>query len=307
MMSLAESPSAILIIDDNAVIIRVLRGLLRDMARLFFAKSGEDGIRIAGEQTPDLILLDVELPGMSGYDVCRQIRTDARMANCAIIIMTAHSDRASEVAALESGAVDFVAKPFNPPVLKTRVRSQLRLQRQAALLANLSSCDNLTGLYNRRHFEMVFAQELSRHQRQQMPLGLVLIDIDHFKGFNDCYGRLIGDHCLQQVAACLEITFRRAGESAARYGGAEFAVILPHADSDHTAQNLGERLCSNVRALQIPHEESAAANIVTTSVGLVIRVPTLSDTPQQLMMLADRALCNAKLLGRNRAVVSTER
>jgi diguanylate cyclase (GGDEF)-like protein len=299
----SRDSSLVLIIDDSSSTIHLLGSILGDQAQLLFASDGPSGLRLAVQELPDLILLDVEMPHMDGYAVCRALLADPRTRDCAIIIMTAHTNRESEVAALDAGAVDFITKPFNPPVVQARVRTQLRLQKQSAELNRLVNRDSLTGLYNRRHFDLALAAEFERHRRQQLSLAIALIDVDYFKAFNDNYGHPEGDRCLQKIGQAIGAAARRPGETAARLGGEEFALLIP----GHTAEKAliqGERLCASMENLLIPHLHSAVKNIVTISVGVAACVPGAHDVSQLLIDTADRALYRAKSEGRNRAVIA---
>ncbi|MET1080470.1 MAG: diguanylate cyclase [Pseudomonas sp.] len=292
----------ILIIDDSVDTIRLLNSMLTEQGKILFAINGEAGIRLAKLQQPALILLDVEMTGMNGYEVCAALKADPITRDCAVIIITAHVGMEHEIAALEAGAVDFISKPFNPPVVRARVQTHLRLQQQAAMMRQLANRDGLTGLYNRRYLDEVLAQEFERHRRQQLPLALAIIDVDHFKAYNDHYGHPQGDACLQGVANAINSGARRPGEWVARYGGEEFAVILPYTDAA-AAEGYGQWICEQIQALQIPHQGSTTAPTVTISVGLVSLVPTLQSSMQQLVAAADQALYQAKTDGRNRAIV----
>ncbi len=295
-----EPTPAILIIDDNPIVIRVLMSLVEGQATVYFAKHGEDGIKMAKKIQPAIILLDLEMPGMSGLDVCRALKADPDTHDCAILIVTSHDDETTEIAALEAGAVDFIAKPVNGPIVRARVRTHLTLQRQSSMLRDLAHLDGLTGLYNRRFFDRALETECRRHRRQDLSLGLAFIDIDHFKLYNDHYGHIMGDDALKLVAEALNSAARRPGEVVARYGGEEFAIIVPDATLEDMLR-LGERLCESVRQLNIDHAHSTTASVVTISVGLTSRVPDNSNEPNQMLLAVDAALYKAKLNGRNRA------
>lgn len=303
MPELDAGSNPILIIDDSADTIRLLSGMLKDQGTILFATNGETGIRLAQLQQPALILLDVEMAGMNGYEVCAALKTDPATKDCAVIIVTANTGMEHEIAALEAGAVDFISKPFNPPVVRARVQTHLRLQQHAAIMRQLANRDGLTGLYNRRYLDERLSQEFERHRRQQLPLALAIIDVDHFKAYNDYYGHPQGDACLQGVANAINTVASRPGELVARYGGEEFAVILPHTDAAG-AEKYGRWLCALVGDLQIPHQGSATAPTVTISVGLVAMVPPVQGSTQQLIAAADQALYQAKTAGRNRAIVN---
>jgi diguanylate cyclase (GGDEF)-like protein len=294
--------STILIIDDSIDSIRLLSAMLKDQAQILFATGGPAGIRIASQRRPDLILLDVSMPDMDGYEVCRALKNDPATQRCAVIFVTANSDTQSEIAALEAGGVDFICKPFNPPVVRARVQTHLRLQLHSETLAKLANRDGLTGLFNRRYFEEQFEREWLRHKRQKLPLGVVFIDIDFFKAYNDHYGHLQGDECLRNVAQVIALATRRPDEIVARYGGEEFIVILPYTAAKDVG-TYGEWVCRRVRDAAIEHAYSSVADIVTISVGATSAVPLDGFTPQSLSALADEALYQAKSAGRNCAHV----
>lgn len=289
--------SIILIIDDSPDAIRLLGGMLKEQGQILFATTGESGLNLARQRQPQLILLDVDMPDMDGYDVCRHLKADPDTQDCAIIFVTAASTSESEIRALSAGAVDFITKPLNPPVVRARVQTHLKLQHQSAALAKLASKDGLTGLYNRRYFAEQLDKEFQRHKRQKLPLGLAMIDVDHFKPYNDGYGHLEGDNCLRCVADCIALTTRRPGEIAARYGGEEFIVILPYTALEDAAR-YGELLCQRIRELGIVHAYSPPG-VVTASVGVTSAIPEEGGSGQALVAAADRALYSAKAAGRD--------
>lgn len=294
----AESGCSILIIDDSVDTIRLLSGMLRDLGQISFATSGEAGLQLATQRPPDLILLDVEMSDMDGYGVCRKLKSNVVTRHCAVIFVTARTTAESEVAALEAGAVDYIAKPLNPPVVRARVQTHLRLQLNSMALVKLASKDALTGLYNRRYFDSLAEKEMHRHRRQKLPLAIVFIDVDCFKAYNDGYGHQQGDICLRQVANAIDFATRRPDEVVARFGGEEFIVILPYTSSED-AIAYGDWICKRVQELAIEHSFSHVAPHVTISVGATSRVPQDGDTMQTFVRAADEALYTAKSAGRN--------
>jgi diguanylate cyclase (GGDEF)-like protein len=297
-----RSGSSILIIDDSVDTIRLLSTILRDLGQISFATNGETGLEIAIQRPPDLILLDVEMPNMDGYEVCRRLKANLATHHCAIIFVTAHSTPEEEVAALDAGAVDFIAKPLNPPVVRARVQTHLRLQLNSTALAKLASKDALTGLYNRRYFDSIAEKELLRHRRQKLPLGVVFVDIDCFKAYNDGYGHQQGDICLRQVANAIDFATRRPDEIVARFGGEEFIVILPYSSPDDVIA-YGEWICKRVRDMEIEHAFSSVSPFVTISVGATSGVPREGDDMEKFVRAADEALYVAKSSGRNCAKI----
>ncbi|WEF34403.1 diguanylate cyclase domain-containing protein [Pseudoduganella chitinolytica] len=303
MSAAPQADSTILIIDDNADTIRLLSAMVRGQGRVLFATSGAAGIEIARLQRPQLILLDVEMDGMDGFAVCDVIRRDPALRSSAIIFVTAQSTPEAEIACLDAGAVDFIPKPLNAAVVQARVRTHLRLQAALSTLDGLAHQDGMTGLFNRRHFDNQLATEFARHRRHLMPLGLALVDVDHFKLYNDRYGHQQGDICLRQVAAAIREGARRPGELAARYGGEEFVVLLPNTDHDALV-TYGDWLCRRIAGLNIAHPTAPTAPFVTASVGLCAILPEERDTAEALLHTADMALYDAKRAGRNRSVVA---
>jgi len=316
----ADPVQRLLVVDDDPSMVRLLSRLLTGMARIHFATSGEDALLQMRQNPPDLVLLDAEMPGLGGYETCRQIKADPALAHVPVIFVTAHTDTASETHALTIGAVDFIPKPLNPPVVQARVRTHLALKRQSDELRRLTATDALTGIANRRAFDDGLQLEWRRALRSHAPLSLLMVDVDYFKRFNDTYGHPAGDACLRAVARVLAGTARRAGDLVARYGGEEFALFLP-ATNASDAFRLGESLCQSVAALAIPHAASAVAAHVTVSVGVATLVLPCDGVeppraarhdcdqsarclaaPQALLALADEALYAAKAAGRARVV-----
>lgn len=300
MSELPVEPDLILIIDDSVDAILLLSDMLEGQGNILFATNGQSGIELAKQRHPRLILLDVDMPQMNGYEVCRILKSSPDTRECAVIFVTGNSTMESEVAALEAGAVDFITKPLNPPVVRARVRTHLNLQRHTLALAQLASRDGLTGLFNRRYFDEQLERELDRHRRQRLPLGLALIDIDHFKTYNDGYGHQQGDACLIRVAGAIGAGTRRPGEAIARYGGEEFVVILPYTSSED-AQKYGNWICEHVRSLNITHVFSTTSQVVTVSVGVTSVIPDHKMDAGALIRAADQALYQAKSSGRNRS------
>ncbi len=301
-----ESGQTLLIIDDNAQIIHLLTSLVEGQASVHFAKGGHEGIQLAKTLRPDVVLLDLDMPhgpGMSGLEVCKQLKSDLLTRDCAVLMVTGHGSDATELAAMHAGAVDVIDKPLHGPIVQMRVQTQLMLQRQTAELRKLAQLDGLSGLFNRRYFDTQWDVECRRHRRQNQPLGLALVDIDHFKLFNDTYDHLRGDDALNRVGQSLQSTARRPGEVVARFGGDEFAIIIPYASAENLV-SLGDRICDSVEGMALPHSGSDTAPVVTVSVGLVSAIPANDDSGQRMLDLAEQALQRAKSQGRNRAVAS---
>jgi diguanylate cyclase (GGDEF)-like protein len=314
-----ESPrQKILIVDDTPANIEILYSILKGGYDVLFAKNGGDAIRIALQQLPDLILLDIMMPGMDGYQVCRVLKADPLSAKIPIIFVTAMSKEEDEAKGLQLGAIDYLTKPITPPIVLARVRNHLQLKRNADLLEQLTAqleeknralevlarVDGLTGVANRRHFDEMLKQEVQRAKRNGRYLSLIFCDIDFFKRYNDHYGHVAGDKCLQALGELLKGSFKRAGEVPARYGGEEFAVVLPDTTPE-IAEGLGERLRRMLQEQALPHEESELG-VVTISVGVSGGLVARGQEPEWFIKEADRALYHAKAGGRNRVALSAD-
>ncbi|OPX88728.1 PleD family two-component system response regulator [Pelotomaculum sp. PtaB.Bin117] len=291
----------ILIVDDMPANIIILHEILQDEYEIFFATSGADALAIVQAEKPDLVLLDIIMPGMDGYEVCEKLKADFETKNIPVIFVTAMGEVEDETKGLEIGAIDYLVKPVSPPIVKARVRNHLKLKRYQDILANLSLIDGLTGIANRRHFDEVFDNEWRRALRASQPLSVIMLDIDFFKKYNDFYGHLAGDDSLRQVADVLKRTACRAGDLAARYGGEEFSVVLPLTDVDE-AFNIALKMHNNVRLLGIPHQQSEVSDILTVSAGVASMIPQQKVSPDILIKEADKALYKAKYQGRNRVI-----
>jgi len=301
-------PARILIVDDDPVMVRVLARILAPMGEILFATDGESALRMVRERSPDAVLLDVEMPGMSGFDVCRAIKEDPSNADLPILFVSGHTDIETEAKGLEVGAVDYIMKPPSPPIVRARMRTQLVLRERTRQLLRLASIDGLTALANRRSFDETLDLEWRRARRNRTPLSLALIDIDFFKRYNDHYGHQAGDDCLKTVAATLAHAAERPGEIVARYGGEEFAVVLPLCDVP-TARALAEKMRKRVADLALPHAGSLIGDHVTISCGvatLVGDIDTAEAMPDEaaLITAADQALYAAKEAGRDQVQVN---
>jgi diguanylate cyclase (GGDEF)-like protein len=304
---------SILVVDDDPIAIKLVCQILSTHSNVRFATSGPDALRLVRASPPELILLDGEMPGQNGFEVCKILKADPAYAHIPIIFVTAHDDEAFETLALTLGAADFISKPFSAAKMKLRVTLHLQLQRQMEALRSLANTDTATSLANRRKFDEVLASEWHRARRTATPLSLLMIDIDFFKAFNDEYGHPAGDECLRSVAHAIRAAALRPTDLAARFGGEEFAVILPHTDAIG-ALVVARRIRDRLSAAAIPHRGSRIAPRVTVSVGVACQCSADSDASErdfalmlvprgerQLVDAADRALYHAKRSGRDRA------
>lgn len=293
----------ILVIDDEPINLHALGALLGDTYKVMVATSGEQGLRAAESGQPDLILLDIAMPGMSGHEVCRRLREGTPTRSIPIIFLTALADAEAEAHGLDLGAVDYITKPFSAAVVKARIRTHLRLRQQSALLEHYAFCDGLTGISNRRAFDERREHEWQRSVRDATPLAVAMIDVDHFKQFNDRYGHGAGDECLTRTARALAACSLLPADLVARYGGEEFAALLPGRDLD-AAMAVAESFRVAVEQLAIEHAASGVASHVTLSVGVAWFDPVQGGATSftDLATLADAMLYEAKIRGRNRVV-----
>lgn len=301
MSAQSEKPK-ILIVEDSPANVRVLTAGLEGHYDLRFATSGPEALRQAiTEPQPELILLDIILPDMDGYDVCRILKANSVTKNIPIIFLTGKAEVEDETRGLEIGAVDYITKPFSMAIVKARMRTHLELKRHRDMFEQIASLDGLTGIPNRRRFDEVYGREWKRAMRGGQALSVLMIDIDHFKAFNDLYGHGAGDECIKRVATTLAECVRRAGDFLARYGGEEFVGLLTDTSTEGAAA-VAESMRRNVMELAMPHERSPAAEFVTISVGAATAVPYTDEAPVALIESADTALYAAKRTGRNRVV-----
>ncbi|MTW13752.1 diguanylate cyclase [Pseudoduganella eburnea] len=290
----------LLIVDDAMENIQILNHVLGEEHEVLFAMNGVKALELARQHRPDLILLDAVMPEMDGYEVCAALRATEDLRDIPVIFVTALTTPEDETRALEAGAVDFITKPFNVAVVRARVRTHLTLKRQSDAMRELTLTDALTGVANRRSFNDALDNEWRRCARSHTPLSVIMIDIDHFKLYNDAYGHQAGDICLRQVANAMVQCAGRTPDLLARYGGEEFVILLPQASAEG-AETVAQRILAAVRELAIPHRMSSAGDTVTVSLGISTIVPAEgSCDADSLVRVADGALYEAKKEGRNR-------
>lgn len=291
--------STVLLVDDSSANLSLLSNILREDYRILLANSGVKALELAASASPDLILLDVMMPGMDGYDVCRRLKENPATKDIPVLFVTARSQPEDEEQGLNLGAMDYIRKPISPPVIKARVRNHVNMKLQTDMLKELSFMDGLTHVANRRHFDRMLGNEVRRAARQQQPLALLMVDVDFFKPFNDNYGHGRGDECLIRVAGAMQAVVNRPTDLLARYGGEEFVVLLPETGLEG-ARKVADALHRAVASLQFPHSHSPAADHVTISIGVASNERDLPLPAESLLELADQALYRAKAAGRNR-------
>ncbi|MBM4006103.1 MAG: diguanylate cyclase [Planctomycetes bacterium] len=300
LMSEATPVPRLLAIDDSELIHRLLQVRLQgERLELHSALSASEGIRLAQELLPEVILLDIELDEIDGFEVLSRLKQDPRTHDIAVIFISAASDTMDRVRGLDLGAVDFIAKPFEVVELKARVRLALRMRHLVKMLEHRAQIDGLSGLWNRRYFDQRLSQEFSEARRHGRPLSLIMCDVDRFKRLNDQFGHPFGDHVIERVAQVL--LGGRGSDIACRYGGEEFSMILPSTTATH-AQEVAERKRVMIESQSWTGHPDL---VVTASFGIadLQRMPA-NATMEQLIQSADAALYRAKQQGRNRIEIA---
>ncbi|MEO7494119.1 MAG: diguanylate cyclase [Massilia sp.] len=289
----------VLVADDDAVNRQVLGDLLKPDYTVLLAKNGSQALERAARHSPDLILLDVMMPDMDGYEVLRRLRADPQTEHISVIFISGLDRPEDEANGLNMGASDYIAKPFNQTVVTARVALHLQVQRQRRMLERLVNIDGLTELANRRRFDEAFGAEWRRGLGSGRPLSLALLDIDCFKQYNDHYGHPAGDRVLRAVARTVASFMRRPADLAARYGGEELVLLMPDTYPAQ-ARHLVGCVCQAIEQLAIAHAKSVVAPVLTVSVGGATISQHGGETAAQLLEAADQQLYRAKHAGRNR-------
>ncbi|MFP5390741.1 MAG: diguanylate cyclase domain-containing protein [Gammaproteobacteria bacterium] len=296
----APARATIMIVDGATDQLGIIGAALRRHGyRTLLANCGPLAVALARSQHPDLILMEACMPGMDGLETCRQLKQHSATADIPVIFISSHYACADVVAGLDCGAVDYIAKPLRMPEVCARVRTQLALRAAHAELQRAALLDPLTRIANRRHFDRLFEHEWQRATRSGAPLSLMMVDVDHFKQYNDRLGHAAGDAALCQVARVLQAQAARPTDLAARYGGEEFALLLAETPAASAAR-LAEAVRAGVAALALPHPASPSGDIVTVSVGVATAVPSAGGDTGSLLKIADSAMYRAKQTGRNR-------
>src|SRR3984885_2635479 len=257
----------ILLVDDDPGAIQLMGRILADVGKLRFATNGKDALRLARDSTPDLILLDAEMPRMSGFELLKKLKAESSLLEVPVIFITSHTETGFEVSALDLGGADFIAKPLKSSRVLARVKTQLRLKQATDELQRTATTDSLTGIANRRQFDESLEREWVRTQRSGDPVSLLMIDVDHFKLYNDLYGHPRGDACLQHVSQALIGACKRRADLVARYGGEEFIILLPQTPR-LGARYMAQHVLDSVAGSGIFHEDSSTTHYVTVSVGI---------------------------------------
>jgi diguanylate cyclase (GGDEF)-like protein len=296
-------------VDDDPVNLQVLiNDLGLEGMAVTTATNGIDALKLVETSNAfDLVLLDVLMPGMTGFEVCRRLRGRYNTSELPVVMLTAKNRLADLTEGFASGANDYLDKPFTREELLAQVATQLKARKYHELAQENSRLrreliiDTLTGLTNRRGFDEFFDEEWRRALRSNYPISLMMIDIDFFKQYYDTYGHIKGDESLVQVGNILKGIARRPGDVIARFGGEEFVVVLPMTNAQSAVQ-IAEKTCRLVESLRIPHKVSEASDYLTISIGVVTVLPRQHIQQVEVIKTADEALYRAKNEGRNRVV-----
>ena len=287
----------LLIVDDQKINIRIMHEMFRKDYEIFMTMDSETAVEKARELRPDLILLDIEMPKLNGYQVCELLKKESQTSHIPVIFVTAHFDEKSEVQGFEVGAADFIHRPFNQIITQARIRNHVAAKLQADKLRKIALIDGLTGVSNRRKFDQDLLAAWGHCARENMYLSLLMIDVDYFKRFNDSYGHQAGDSCLQSIAGAIQSELRRSYDVVARYGGEEFACILPATDY-LGSKNIADKIQAMIAEFEIEHQESDVSDYVTVSIGAATEIPKATGDTELIVDRADKLLYKAKANGR---------
>jgi diguanylate cyclase (GGDEF)-like protein len=290
----------ILIVDDDYITSELIKEGVKELGQVFHVDNGEGALEFCREKTPDVILMDVNMPSMRGTDVLSNLRSEQLNSDTPVIFITGDNSLETENQCWELGAADFINKPLSTRTLYHRVKSQLETKRMVDLLRRQATTDGLTGVQNRRFFDDFLSKQVRLSERTKQPISLLLLDIDFFKAYNDNFGHQLGDECLKAVATTIVQSVARESDCVARYGGEEFAVVLPDTRLKG-AQVAAERIRQAIHDLYIPNPTEKSENI-TVSLGVVCGEADFM-TPQEMVRQADENLYKAKQLGRDQFVI----
>jgi len=289
---------SILVVDDEKSNIDVLNHILKDKYKLFIAKGGESAIKIARENVPDLILLDIIMPDMSGFEVLTQLKKSDLTSGIPVIFITGQDSKEDEIKGLTLGAVDYITKPFHNVIVEARIRTHMRIVEQMQIIERMSIMDELTELPNRRYFNDQLTREWGRAIRETASISLLIIDVDKFKMYNDTYGHPQGDALLQAVSGVFKQALKRPADFVARWGGEEFIMLMPGTDLDG-AMEVAERIRAGVEETIIPSTDGTSTG-TTVSIGVNCECPMINLPVAGFVSRADKALYAAKDSGRNK-------
>lgn len=289
----------ILVVDDHVMNLDIIEHVLKDdNTKVHTTVNGYQALELVKKTKFDLIILDISMPEIDGYELCKILKENETTKEIPIIFITALTEPEEELKALNLGASDFIHKPFVPAIVSYRVDMHINLHNKVEALKNLTLMDGLTEVPNRRAYNERVEMEFNRSKRNGKEVSILMIDIDYFKLYNDTYGHGLGDKCLKKVATTINSIPKRNTDLFARYGGEEFILLLPDTNT-HTALEFAQKIKEAVANLKIEHKASKVSDIITLSIGVGSMVPQTNNTYQELEIIADKALYQAKESGRN--------
>lgn len=292
----------ILIIDDNGLELSILRDILKHKYEIIIAQDGQKGYELAIKESPSLILLDIVMNGIDGFETLQLLKANNTTMSIPVIFLTAIDNEEIEEKGFLAGAVDYIKKPYNPHITLARINTQISIYTYRCMIEEQLSIDSLTGVHNRRDFKTRSVQFWERAKAEHTPLSFMILDIDYFKKVNDTYGHMMGDSVLIQLANLLKQTIHEDDSHyIARYGGEEFVVILYNTTAKEGLK-CAQQLCDDLKALNIPNENPKVCPVLTLSIGGSTIVPTDSDQMESFIIQADQNLYQAKNNGRNQVV-----
>ena len=294
-----EKKNTLLIVDDENANLKVLTHILGSEYTIFTATNGLNALQKAKELQPDLILLDILMPGMDGYETLFTIKNTDETKRIPVVFITGLDSEEDEEKGLSLDAADYITKPFSVPIVKLRVRNQIQIVNQLRTIERLSMIDQLTNLPNRRSFDIRLSVELKQAIREKLPISLLMLDLDKFKDLNDTYGHQCGDIVLKYLADVFQRSLKRPSDFTARWGGEEFIVLLPNTPLEGAIE-VAENIRVNVEKSTINHE---GVNLkITVSIGVTAILPVQNSSMEMFIAKADKAMYMAKEAGRNKVI-----
>jgi diguanylate cyclase (GGDEF)-like protein len=290
----------VLVVDDDITTVKFIAQAIKDEYEVIFALSAIECLQKASQALkPDLILLDVKMPKVDGFEICDTLKRTPETQHIPVVFITSAKLASDQVKGFELGATDYLTKPIDIKILKARLRAHIRQSTDIKHLEALVLTDTLTGVANRRKFNEAIESDWKLAIRDKTPISLLMIDIDDFKRFNDHYGHPEGDKCLISVSNTLQKTVERPIDMVARIGGEEFIILLPNTDLEG-AEYIAQKVIDAIRDLKYPHTESSVSQFVTLSIGVSCAWPSNQDEPELIIQAADKGLYKAKHEGKNR-------
>lgn len=288
----------LLIIDDNRLETCILTDILSEDYNIITAPTGKEGLKKAFEEMPVIILLDIVMPGMDGFEILKQLKDSELTKDIPVIFLTALTDEKTEEKGFLNGAIDYIRKPYNPNIVKARVWRHAQLYLYMKAIESKMQLDGLTGLYNRSAFETKLQSWWYKAITESVPISFCIVDIDYFKMVNDTYGHGEGDNVLRKTSRLMEANFNNENQFVARYGGEEFVIVLYNVGEEE-GKKLAEKLRIDIHDLGIPNRNSKAEPVLTISIGGRTEIPSQYSTIEDMVEKADIMLYKAKENGRN--------